>query len=146
MKNKISHEDLCNMIANNYNGQTSPQVVDKYLRAIYKTILRQLELNQKIYFKNFGTFEVKERKSGERLINNPKKNKMEIFYVKPRLSISFKASSKFDYCVNENNFTLIRGDTTKQYDRQKNKRYKYKKYGDIADLLNRANSRRKDNG
>lgn len=143
--NNISYEDLCNMIANNYQGATTPFIVDKYLKAIYKTILRQLELNQKIHFKGFGTFQIKERKSGERLINNPKNNKKELVYVKPRLSISFKAASKFDYSVNENNFKFIKSDTTKTYDRQKNKRYKYNKYGEIADLLNRAN-RRKKNG
>ena len=138
--NNITYEDLCNMIANNYSGTTTPTTVDKYLKAIYKTILRQLELNQKVHFKGFGVFRVRERKSGERIINNPKNNTKEIVYVKPKLSISFKASSNFDYSVNENNFKLFMGNEKPK------KRYKNKKYGEISDLLNRANRRKKNNG
>ena len=72
--NDISYDDLCNLIANEIPYQTSQERVNNYLHALYKVILRQLELNQRINIKNFGTFEIKERKSGERLINNPRNN------------------------------------------------------------------------
>lgn len=106
-KNNLNYDDLCNLIANEVQHKASVDSVKRYLHGLYKVILRQLELNQRIYIKGFGTFELKERKSGERLINNPKNNKKQIYYVKPRYFVSFKAASKFDHSINEGEFKLI---------------------------------------
>ena len=47
--NDISYDDLCNLIANEISHRSaSPNSVNVYLRALYKVILRQLELNQRI--------------------------------------------------------------------------------------------------
>lgn len=107
MKNELSYDDLCFLILSNLSGNGSEESVKRYLKAIYRTILRQLELNQKIYFKGFGYFEIKERKSGERWINNPKTKEKVLVYVKPKYSIFFKASENFDYAINENDFKII---------------------------------------
>ena len=142
-KNDIDYDDLCNLIANEVSG-ASPTSVDRYLYGLYKVILRQLELNQRINIKGFGTFEIKERKSGERLINNPKNNKKQIYYVKPRYSISFKAASKFDYSVNENNFKIVSDKKNARLNRESRKVLINAKNKTIIDLLNIANRRKEE--
>ena len=141
--NDISYDDLCNLIANEVPRKSaSPNSVSVYLRALYKVILRQLELNQRINIQGFGTFEIKERKSGERLINNPQTNEKQIYYVEPRYSISFKAASNFDYSVNENNFKIVsdsRNATLNKENRKVPVRTKTKR---ISDLINKANKRK----
>ena len=144
-KNDISYDDFCNLVANNvYRASISS--TQKYLKGIYKTILQQLELNQRINIKGFGCFEIKERKSGERIINNPKINEKQLVYVKPKYSIFFKASSNFDFSVNENDFKIT-SDRNKDF-RKSNKRVKRKSSTNIVDVINRANKRKgvNDNG
>lgn len=137
MTNDLNFDDLCNLIANNVSGG-SPKMAEKYLKGIYMTILRQLELNQRIYFKDFGYFEIKPRKSGERLINDPKTGEKRLVYVEPKFSIFFKESENFDYAVNGNGFKMV---TTKT-ERQKKRNKRKANCGNIADLLNKANKRK----
>ena len=150
MKNKkdISYDDLLNLVANEVkHPTTSPERANIYLRALYKVILRQLELNQRINIKGFGIFEIKERKSGERLITNPKNNQKQIYYVEPRYSISFRASSNFDYSVNENNFKIISNERNTTLNKENRKTPIRTKTKRISDLLNKANKRKgKENG
>ena len=141
MNNKIKYEDLCTLISNEIY-HSSPKSVDKYLKATYKIILEQLQLNNSVYLKDFGTFEIKNRKSGSRIINNPNKNnEKQLVYVEPRLSITFKASSVFDHSVNENDFKLSNERKVKV--KGKNKRRKHKRtINNYVDLINKANSRK----
>lgn len=131
---ELKYEDLCNLIALQVGRGASPSSVDRYLRAIYKVILQQLKLNKKIRFKNFGHFEIKKRKSGERLINDPNTNTKTLRYVKDKYLISFKSSEIFDRSVNDNDFKII---TNKGINRLP-KREKM----NTADLLNLAFSRK----
>ena len=125
----ISFEDLCNLISNEVLITTSsPKSVEKYLRAILKVILRQLELHGKIYFKDFGTFEIRERKSGNREVYNPNKKRSEIVYVKPKRIVTFRPSSKLDYMIN---------DKTIEHNKKPSRRI-----DNTAKLLNRANLRK----
>ena len=141
--NDISYDDLCNLIANEVpHKSASPTSVDRYLRALYKIILRQLELNQRINIKGFGTFEIKERKSGERLINNPKNNQKQVYYVEPRYSISFKAASNFDYSVNENDFKIVSDKRNATLNRENRKVPVRTRTKRITDLINKANKRK----
>lgn len=142
--NDISYDDLCNLIANEISSfrSTSPSSVNVYLRALYKVILRQLELNHRINIKGFGTFEIKERKSGERLINNPKNNQKQVYYVEPRYSISFKAASNFDYSVNENDFKIVSDAKNATLNRENRKTPIRTKTKRITDLINKANKRK----
>ena len=141
--NDISYDDLCNLIANEVpTHKASPHSAHTYLRALYKVILRQLELNQRINIKGFGTFEIKERKSGERLINNPKNNQKQVYYVEPRYSISFKAASNFDYSVNENNFKIVSDKRNATLNRENRKPPVRTRTKRITDLINKANKRK----
>lgn len=141
--NDISYEDLCNLVANEIACRnSSPNSANNYLRALYKVILRQLELNQRINIKGFGTFEIKKRKSGERLINNPKNNQKQLYYVEPRYSISFKAASNFDYSVNENNFKIVSEERNNTLNRENRKPVIRSKTKRVTDLLNIANKRK----
>ena len=143
MKNDISYDDLCNLIANEVPRKSaSPTSVSAYLRALYKVILRQLELNQRINIQGFGTFEIKERKSGERLINNPQTNEKQIYYVEPRYSISFKAASNFDYSVNENDFKIVSDKRNNTLNRENRKSVIRSKTKRVTDLINKANKRK----
>lgn len=141
MKTKIKYEDLCTLISNEVASST-PDSVNRYLVATYKVILEQLKLNNSVYLKNFGTFEIKNRKSGSRIINNPNKdNEKQLVYVEPRLSITFKSSSVFDHSVNENNFKISNEHKVKT--KEKNKRKKHRSnINNYVDLINRANSRK----
>jgi nucleoid DNA-binding protein len=145
-KNNLDYDDLCNLIANEIQHKASVESVKRYLHGLYKVILRQLELNQRIYIKGFGTFEVKERKSGERLINNPKNNKKQIYYVKPRKFISFKAASKFSHSINEGDFKLISDEKDATLRRMDRKVPINIHTNTIVDLLNIAERRKKKRG
>lgn len=142
----LNYQQLCELIATNVSGATAKSV-DGYLRGIYKTILRQLELNQKIVFQNFGRFELKERKGGEREINIPSRQSKYITYVEPKFIVTFKPSSVLDFCINDNNFIYNKRCETrtkiKKY-RERRKERMRKRYNatSIYDLLNIANDRK----
>ena len=146
----ISYDDLCNLIAlkaKQYNSSATPHSVDYYLKATYKVILDQLKLNNRISIKDFGIFEIKDRKSGERIINNPNKdNEKQLVYVKPRKSITFRAAKKFDVSVNENNFKLASNTKIKNVGRNYRKKLATSKNGNrfknVVDLLTIANKRK----
>lgn len=138
----LPYDELCNLISNNVRRST-PNSVDFYLKGIYRTILRQLELNQKIYFKDFGTFEIKMRKGSQKMINNPKDNTKQIYDIRPKYIISFTPSKVFDYSVNENNFKRVnRLKTAENVEKNKPPKKKPKKYykRNIVGLLNKANA------
>lgn len=144
----IDYESFCNLIASNVQGTSATaKSVDKYLKGIYKTILRQLEINKKINFKNFGCFEIKERKEDYRLINNPSNNTKYVAHIKPKFVISFNPSEVFNFCVNENNFKYhVRCEHKLKIHKYKKRRKERtrKRYNvtHIADLLNVANQRK----
>lgn len=144
--NDIDYRDLCNRIALKVGNHATPHSADVYLKSLYKVILEELKLNKRIYLKGFGYFIVKERKSGERRINDLYNHGQEtIVYVPPRLSITFKPSSILDKSINENNFKRITDKGIKRLDKEK----KRKRTTTIADILNSANSRKgigNDNG
>lgn len=139
-KINLSYDNLCNLIANNIHKAT-PSSVDRHLKGLYKTILRQLELNKKIYLKNFGSFEIKMRKEETRLINNPADNTKQIVHIEPKYIITFTPSSILDYCINENNFKMPNSNKIENIrkDIKKQKRGRKKKNVSIATLLNKAN-------
>lgn len=145
----ISYDDLCNLIAlrvNHRNTKATPHSVDYYLKSIYEVILEQLKLNNRIYIKDFGIFEIKDRKSGERIINNPNKNnEKQLVYVKPRKSITFRAAKKFDVSVNENDFKLATDATIRNLGRDYRKKLhsnKEKALRNVVDMLKLANKRK----
>lgn len=134
----INYDDLCNLIALEI-GNTSPQKVKKFLRATYVVILRQLQLNNRIFFKNFGAFEIRQRQGGERVVGDFEGGS-KLVYVKPKNSISFKPSEIFDISVNENNFKIARN--TNQ--RRKKKREKDNDISKtVVDIINKAEERKK---
>lgn len=131
----INYNDLCDMIANEVGYGATRESTKRYLKAIYRVILKQLKLKNRIYFKDFGYWEIKQRKSGEREINNPMTNEKRVVYVKPKYSIFFKPSINFDKSVNENDFKIITDKGIKRL--PKNKPFT------TSDLINKANSRAK---
>ena len=131
----VSFDDICNLISNEIY-HSSPRSVKKYLKALFKVILRQLELHKKIYLKDFGTFEIRERKSGERMMYNPNKQRSEVVYVKPRYVVTFRPSSKFDYMINENDFKMLHGNSKIEHNKTD------KKLNNTSKLINRANMRK----
>lgn len=137
----LPYDELCNLISNNVRRSTIKSV-DLYLKGIYKTILRQLELNQKIYFKDFGTFEIKMRKGTQKMINNPKDKTKQIYDIRPKYIISFTPSKVFDYSINENNFKRVsRLKTAEKVEKNKPPKKKPKHYKrNIVALLNKANA------
>lgn len=135
----INYDVLCEMIAQELIGDSSKETVKRYLRATYKVILKQLKLKNRVYFKDFGYWEIKQRKSGEREINDPKTREKRLIYVKPKYSIFFKSSLNFDLAVNENDFNIINKNSEKKIKREV--KMKDKKMNS-ADLINLANSRK----
>ena len=135
----INYDDLCNLIALEMGGKTSPQNIKKFLRVTYVIILRQLQLNNRIFFKNFGAFEIRQRQGGERVVGDFEGGS-KLVYVKPKNSISFKPSEIFDISFNENNFKIARN--TNQ--RRKKKREKDNDINKtVVDIINKAEERKK---
>ena len=143
-KNKpdLNFDDLCNLVALEVSDKrASKESAKKYLIALYKVILNQLKINQRIYIYGFGFFELFERRSGERLIPDFTSETLEkkLVYVKPRNVVKFRPSQILDTNVNENNFKL-------RYSMKgKRKSQKEKEFGNnVADLINRAERRSKN--
>jgi nucleoid DNA-binding protein len=77
------------------------------LDSTYKVILKQLELNQKIYFLDFGTFEMYERVGGDKLMGNVELGEGTILrYIPPRNRIKFVTSDALDRAINEGDFKM----------------------------------------
>lgn len=95
-------DQLCNLIGLESGYQ--PSTVRKILNAMYKVILKQLELNQRIYFMDFGAFEMSERASGDRVVGDFVNGGTMIKYIEPRNKVSFKPSATLDRAINEGHF------------------------------------------
>lgn len=141
LANDINYDDLCNLIALEIDENISPQRVKKFLRATYRVILRQLQLNNRIFFKNFGAFEIKQRQSGERIVGDFEGGS-KLVYVKPKNSISFKPSEIFDISVNETNFKIARSTNIRRKKRKKD----YDVSKTVVDMINRAETRKNRKG
>ena len=105
MARKKAHlkiDQLCNLVA--LECKLSPKTVRSVLDALYKVILKQLELNQRIYFNDFGAFELKERPSGDKAMGNFNVGETVVRYVEARNKIVFKTSDALDRAINEGEF------------------------------------------
>ena len=137
----LNLNDLCNLIALEVKDG-DPKVAKRYLKATYKVILQQLQLNKRILFYGFGAFELVERKSGERLVNdlnNEENTDDEMFktlvYITPRNQVRFRPSQILDTNVNENDFNL-------SFSIKKKKAKRKKTFNEgIVDLINTAERR-----
>lgn len=101
-KTDLKIDQLCNLIGLESNFQ--PSTVRRVLDATYKVILKQLELNQRIYFLDFGAFELYERAGGDKIMGDLVNGGAIIRYVEPRNKILFKPSDPLDKAINEGNF------------------------------------------
>ena len=97
-------EQLCNLVA--LECKLSPKTVRNVLDALYKVILKQLELNKRIYFNDFGAFELKERPSGDKAMGNFNVGETVVRYVEARNKIVFKTSDALDRAINEGEFVM----------------------------------------
>jgi nucleoid DNA-binding protein len=102
----IKIDDLCNLIANEVKGTSTPNSVRRVLDATYRVILKQLELNEEICFYNFGKFEIYDRPSGDKLMGDLFNGGTKINYVKPKKNIKFSPFKALDESINLNNFKL----------------------------------------
>lgn len=138
MTNDLNFEDLCNMIALRVGNGATINSSKKYMVALFEVILRQLELNHRIYIQDFGYFEIKERKSGERVIYDPNTGEKKLLYIEPKYSIFFKASEKFDFAINKNEFKIPSDAKIKKSISSKRTKTKRKKIKNFVDLINKA--------
>ena len=104
-------DQLCNLIG--LECKYSPSTVRKVLDATYSVILKQLELNKRIYFLDFGAFEIYERPSGDRVIGDFVNGGTKIQYVPERNRVIFKMADPLDRAVNEGGY--IRPSRKKKY-------------------------------
>lgn len=102
----VKTDDLMNMISLECELNVSPITVRKVLVATYKTILKQLKINESVFFLDFGEFQIHERSSGDRKIGDPINGGTQIRYVRPRNKVLFKPSKVFERNVNENNYEI----------------------------------------
>ena len=102
--NDIKIEQLCNLIG--LESKFSPKTVRTVLDAFYKVILKQLELNQRIYLLDFGAFEVYERPSGDKVMGDFENGGTIVRYVAPRNKIVFKPSDSLDNAINEGGYVV----------------------------------------
>ena len=103
-KADLKIDQLCNLVA--LECKLSPKTVRSVLDALYKVTLKQLELNQRIYFNDFGAFELKERPSGDKAMGNVNAGQTVVRYVEARNKIVFKTSDALDRAINEGEFVM----------------------------------------
>lgn len=63
-KKDLTIDQLCNLVA--LESKLSPRTIRTVLDSLYKVVLKQLKLNERIYFMDFGAFEIYERPSGDK--------------------------------------------------------------------------------
>lgn len=103
--NDIKYNDLLNLIANEVGGNTTPNLVRKYLNAIVKVILKELKLNGRINIMNFGIFDVSEVGGYDTRMGNFDGG-TSIKYVHKKLKLNFKPSKTIKDAINENDFEI----------------------------------------
>lgn len=131
----ISLEDFCFLVAKEAQYKSSSVAsVKRYMRAIYKVILKQLQLNGRVNIKGFGIFEVRDRKSGERFIKDPVTGEERLVYVAPRKAVTFRASDCFDTSINEGDYRIVENAT--RY--KKNKKQEKYLNDSMIELLNKV--------
>lgn len=138
--NDIKIDDLCNLIALEVTVDISPQMVKRVLKATYKVILRQLQLNGRIYFKNFGVFKIKERATGERTVGDFNGGTRTV-YVEPKKKIIFSPSEVFDISVNENNFIMAKNTNTRRKNEAKKRKKEEKIKNAVVEIVKKAEER-----
>ena len=84
----------------------APKTVRTVLDAFYKVILKQLELNQRIYLLDFGAFEVYERPSGDKVMGDFENGGTIVRYIAPRNKIAFIPSDALDNAINEGGYVV----------------------------------------
>ena len=92
--------DLCKLIAHKVGGQASENSVDKYLRAFYKIILEQLDLNGEIVLPKFGKFYLEHVDDKEMVTQDGNREKKYI-YVPQRDDIKFTPYKEFKDDINK---------------------------------------------
>ena len=117
-------EQLCNLVA--LECKLSPKTVRTVLDALYKVILKQLELNKRIYFNNFGAFELKERPSGDKAMGTFIQGETVVRYIEARNKILFKPSDALDRAINEGEFVM----PTRKKDRRKSRAQIVREYNE----------------
>jgi len=117
-------EQLCNLVA--LECKLSPKTVRTVLDALYKVILKQLELNKRIYFNNFGAFELKERPSGDKTMGTFIQGETVVRYIEARNKILFKSSDALDRAINEGGFVM----PTRKKDRRKSRAQIVREYNE----------------
>lgn len=102
--NKLRKDNLVNILANEVKG--SPTTAKKYLSAMKKIILEELELNGSIYIHGFGEFYLTERLGTDAKRMDFGTGKVKVCYVPPSQVIRFKPSKTFKDDVNVRGFKV----------------------------------------
>ena len=101
-KKDLTIDQLCNLVA--LESKFTPRTIRTILDSLYKVILKQLELNKRIYFMDFGAFELYERPSGDKKMGDFENGGTVIRYIAPRNRVWFKSSDALDRAINEGEF------------------------------------------
>lgn len=102
-KKDLTIDQLCNLIA--LESKLSPRTTRTVLDSLYKVVLKQLKLNERIYFMDFGAFEIYERPSGDKKMGNFEEGGSIIRYIAPKIKVLFKPSEALERAINEDDFT-----------------------------------------
>jgi nucleoid DNA-binding protein len=97
-KRDISIDQLCNLVA--LESKFTPATARKVMDALYKVILKQLELNKRVYLFNFGAFEIYERSSGDKRMGDLVNGGSIVRYIPPKTNIMFKPSDALENAIN----------------------------------------------
>ena len=103
-KNKT--EILCELIAIEVGGGATVKSVKKYLSALYRVILKQFKINQKVQIPKFGTFKLEKREERDMVVGDPVNGGTKTIHVKPKYKVEFIASGFLDDSINKNRFKL----------------------------------------
>ena len=93
-KKDLTIDQLCNLIA--LESKLSPRTIRTVLDSLYKVVLKQLKLNERIYFMDFGAFEIYERPSGDKKMGNFEEGGSIIRYIAPKIKVLFKPSEALE--------------------------------------------------
>ncbi len=129
-KKDLTIDQLCNLVA--LESKLTPRTIRTVLDSLYKVILKQLQLNNRIYFMDFGAFEMYERPSGDKVMGDFDNGGTIVRYVPPRNKIQFKVSDPLDRAINEGEFKppnrrKLNKKTRAQIVREYNERHKNEK-------------------
>ena len=100
MNEPSAFDNLCKQVALEVGGNATPNMAAKYIKALYKIFLRQLETNGIFKMPKFGIFKLKAKEEKEMKVGDPVNGGYQYIYVPEENYLIFSESKYLSRAIN----------------------------------------------